>query len=102
MLTPFRKVQAKTDDVKHLQDAVAQVFNQVLKKQIIDGAFIVDITITSGAPYVLSHGLGINPRGWIIVKKNAEADVWQSDSDTPTATMILNASADVTISLWVF
>lgn len=102
MLTPFRKVQVKTDDVKHLQDAVAQVLNQVIKKQIIDGAFITDISIVSGTPYSLSHGLGINPRGWIIVKKNAESDIWQTDSATPTLTMILNASADVTISLWVF
>lgn len=102
MLTPFRKVQVKTDDVKHLQDAIAQILNQVLKKQIIDGAMILDIPLEVGVPYELSHGLGVNPRGWIIIKKNAEADIWQTASDTPSATMVLNASADVTISLWVF
>lgn len=104
MLIPFRRVQVKSDDVKHLQDGIAQIFNQILKKQIIDGIFIQDITITGGTPLEISHGLDNTPRGWIIVKKNAESDVWQTVSDTPSATMVLNATAatTVTISLWVF
>lgn len=102
MLTPFRRIEVKTNEVKHLQDAIAKIFNQILKKQIIDGAFIENISIVTGTPYNLSHGLEINPRGWIVVKKNAESDIWQTDSDTPTSTMILNSSANVTISLWVF
>ncbi len=104
MINSFRKTQLKPDsvDLKHVQDAVAQVFNQILQKQIIDGLYLENITITTGTAYSLSHGLGYDPRGWIVAKKNAEADVWQTVSNTPQATMILNSSADVTISLWVF
>lgn len=102
MLTPFRKVKVTDDSVRNLQDAIAQIFNQVLKKQIIDGVMIEGLTITSGTPLSINHGLDTLVRGWILVRKNSNSNVWESVSATPTKTLILNASATVTISLWVF
>lgn len=102
MLNPFRKVKTTSEEVKHLQDAVALIFNQVLKKQIIDGRIIEDVVVNTGSPVSVAHGLGKAVRGWVVIKKNANADVWDSASVTPTATMDLNSSANVTISLWVF
>lgn len=101
-MTPFRRVQAKDVDVQRLQDAVSPIFKQLISKQIIDGFLIEDVTITGGTAYTLNHGLGFPPRGWIVCKKNAESDVWETVSTTPNSTLILNATSTVTISLWVF
>jgi hypothetical protein len=102
MIPPFRKVQVKEIDVQRLQDAIANVFNTILKKQIIDGQLINNILITGGSPLSVNHGLGTLPRGFIVVNKNAQSDVWQTISTTPNSTMILNANNTVTISVWVF
>lgn len=104
MLRNYRKVQLKPEsyELKNVQDSIAQIFNQIIPKQIIDGLLLENITVVGGTPLTINHGLGIGPRGWILAKKNAQADVWQTVSPTPNVTMILNASATVTISLWVF
>jgi hypothetical protein len=102
MLPSFRKTRVLNADVKNFQDAVAQIFNQILKKQIIDGVILEDLTITSGTPLSIDHGLNTLIRGWIVIRKNASSNIYESASDTPTKTLILNASSNVTISLWVF
>ena len=102
MLRPFRRVQVKDDSLNMVQDALSLALNPIITKQIIDGAFLENIKITGSTSVSISHGLGIIPRGWFVVNKNAQSDLWQTVSATPKKTIIINASNTVTISLWVF
>jgi hypothetical protein len=103
VIAPFRKIRSTVHDVQRVQDAIASVFNAILKKQILDGRIIKDIFLDSSEnPTAVKHGLGKEPRGWIVIKQDASASVYQSTSSTPQATLDLNSSADVTVSLWVF
>lgn len=103
MISQFRKIRSTINDIQRVQDAVAVVFNSLLKKQILDGRLIRDKFLDSSAnPISIDHGLGKAPRGWVIVKQDADANVYESTSSTPNATLELNATADVTVSLWVF
>lgn len=109
----LRRVRSQDNTLRQLQDASDNVFKAITSKRILDGNLIEDIVITGGEPKTIDHLLGRKLTGWILVRKNLEVDVWdsQSDNPTPSATLVLNStdnSADpmleneVTISLWVF
>lgn len=50
---------------------------------------------------IVTHGLGFTPRTWEIVDQDASAVVWKSGTrnSRPTLTIILRASAPVTVVL---
>lgn len=103
MLAPLKKIRVEDRDLQNVQDNVSIFVNSIKDKQILDGRLIESIVLDSGSnPTSIAHGLGRTPRGWIVVGQDAAADIYSSVSDTPTATLDLNCSADVTISLWVF
>lgn len=102
MIPAFRAIRSSVKDISRLQDALSKVFNAIQKKQILDGRLIENIEISTGTVKEVAHGLQSNPRGWIVVKKNAEATIWETASTLAGRTLSLNASANVTISLWVF
>lgn len=104
MLATFEKTRAKNPEVSDLQDACAVVFRDIVSKEVLDGRLIENIAITTGTEKTINHGLGRAIRGWIVTRTSAGATVWdsQSNNTTPRATLVLNASANVTISIWVF
>lgn len=102
MIPKLKLIRSSNPDIAHLQDSISTVIDAFSSKQIIDGTLIENITLTISTPLTINHGLGYAPRGWIVCKKNAGADVWETASTIPSKTLILNASATVTISIWVF
>lgn len=102
MIPQFRAIRTAVKDIQRLQDALNKVFNSILNKQILDGRLIPNINLLSSSTNEISHGLGNPLRGYIIVNQDASANIYSSVSTTPNSTFILNTSADVTISLWVF
>lgn len=102
MIPKFRAIRTVVKDIQRLQDALSKVFNSIETKQILDGRLISNISLLSASTTEINHGLGKPIRGWVVVGKNANANIYSSASDTPNATLILNTTADVTISLWVF
>lgn len=102
MIAPFRRVRSQDDVVRQLQDAVGAVFQDVVSREILDGQVIEGVQITTGTPYAVSHKLSRALVGYIVIRKNADANVWDSVSAAPSSILILNSSANVTISVWVF
>lgn len=102
MIPVFRAIRTGVRDIQKLQDALNKVFNSITAKEIIDGRLISNVVLTTGSANEVNHGLGVPVRGWIVVGKNANANIWSSASSTPNSTLILNTSANVTVSLWVF
>ena len=76
-------------------------FTQFLNNPLLNGVLLTGVELGSTATQV-PHSLGREPQGWIIVNKNADANVWQSSKDLSKAFVTLQASADVTVDLWVF
>lgn len=104
MIPALRRVKTKQEDLRQLQDSLDAVLNIIRGKQIIDGRLIEDIELSTTALNI-NHGLDNEVRGWIVVKKNANADVYEATSastDLPKKQLKLIATAAVTISLWVF
>ena len=77
-----------------------ETLGQVVNKEIIDGILLEDLSLVSGITNPIPHRLGRNPRGWLLVAKNANADVWEGERDK--SFISFECDNDVIISLWVF
>ena len=115
----FDRINSGDNALDRVQGNVAKAIDPVLSVALLDGRLVEDdvvagalVPITlSTTPKDVAHGLGREYRGWIVVDKNANADVWV---DPPTGTPLvdpnpdralfirLDASAAVTVKLWVF
>lgn len=104
MIEPFRRTRTEDGDLRQVQDAVGAVFRSLSSKEIIDGQLISGLRITVGTALSVEHKLGRAITGWAVIGLGANAVVWdsQATNKTPARTLILNASASVTINLWVF
>ena len=95
-----------SDDVNltRVQDNVKLVLDQVVSKEMLDGIIIKTVYLRSAGANTINHGLGRELQGWQIIRKDANANVWdsQGSNNIPDKTLVLNCSADVIISLWVF
>jgi hypothetical protein len=84
-------------------DAQAQTINSVLDTEIIRGRLIEDVELVSGETTIVQHGLGREPRGYIIVWKSAAVTGdYPITSSRPRTEISLTASSTATVSLWIF
>lgn len=100
----FKNVNPDDPIIDKLESNVAQVFSYLQGKAIIDGVLIEGVALLSSKTNLVPHLLQRRPRGYIVVKQNANATIWDS---TPAANieniyLQLLVSANVTVSLWVF
>lgn len=95
----FRKIQAADRDLMKLQNQVEQVLNPVLKLPLLDYVQINGIAITT-AGVDISHVLGRQPLGWILVDIDASVTVWKTA--WTDRLLSLDASGTATISIIVF
>jgi len=82
-----------------LQEALGPIFSI----DLLDGNLITGVDLTTSAS-VIAHKLGRESKGYIVVKRSANAVVYDNEStNTSKASFIkLIASASVTIDVWVF
>ncbi len=97
--TVNRTGDAKIDQV---QEDIARAFRDLGAP--LDSASIVEGVTLTTASTLVPHRLGRKVRGWIVVRKNASAEVYEGTpvAMTPTKTINLKASATVTVSLLFF
>ncbi len=103
-LKSFKLVKLSELPLQKLQDNTRAVLDTVTNKEILDGILLKGLPLVSGSTNEVNHKLGRQPQGWIIVRKRAQADVWdlQDLNTNPSATLSLACSSDVTIDIWVF
>ena len=101
---PFKKVQLKDESVMRMQDSVSASFNALSKNFILDSVLVENVQLTNGVDNTVSHTLGRNFKGWLVVRNNAESVIYESSTanDVPNRQIILNCSADVLVSLFIF
>lgn len=99
MLPSIRKLVVKDPELSRVQDAILLTLNTIVKKDVIDGVLGEGFAITT-SPAQIAHGLGRVPLGYFVVSKDAPSDIFDLARDSKTIT--LQATADVTVSLWIF
>lgn len=92
---------------QHFTDADLSVMMSQLKEwaaqfkdiPFLDGRLLEDISVSTTATK-FNHGLNREPRGWFVVKANANVNVWQTSQSKLFIT--LDASGSATVSIWIF
>lgn len=100
----LRKVNPKDPDMSRMENYVMEFATQFLKNEMIDGLQLRSISLTTGQLNPVEHKLNRPVLGWVVTRKNADANIWdeQSANNSPSRTLNLQCSADVTVDLWVY
>jgi hypothetical protein len=100
----FRKIFTDDPLQQRLQDSIAASFQQFEKLPQLDSVIVSDVTLASGIDNQVEHKLNRPIQGWQIIRKDANADVWESSTvnTAPSSVIILRASATVKISIIFF
>jgi hypothetical protein len=99
----FRVLKTENHDLNRVQDEITKAFAE-LKLQIGQNGVLLENQSIATADTIINHGLGRKYRGWIVVKKIANVDIWESTSTNhrPELGIILKASSAAVVTLWVF
>lgn len=79
----------------------ASILNPVLANPMLSGNQIDNIVLVANTPLQINHKLSRLPQGWFVVDNIANTAVWRTQSFNPN-TITLEASANTTISLWIY
>jgi hypothetical protein len=103
-LKGFKKIHTDNRELNKIQSNVEQLIEPFLNSEVVNGVLLKDIVLDSSKTNLISHKLGRKPQGWIVIGKNANSVIWDSQSSNTKADKILEllCSANVTINLWVF
>lgn len=95
--------QSNDKDFQLMQNAWASAINPIINNPTNQGIILPNVILASG-DNTINHLLGRNLQGWVVIRKSAAADIYdkQSTNQMPNLTLVLNASAPVTVSLEVF
>ena len=98
------KVVHKDSDINRIQDNVSIAVQQLFNKDIVNGNLLKAISLSANTPNTISHKLGRELSGYIIVMKSTNCALWdsQASNSNKTKTLIINSDTDVTVSIWVF
>lgn len=102
MIRGFKKLGLSTDELNKLQENIGQVVQSLSTSQLLNGVLIKDVDLRAATSTQVSHGLGREYIGYIIVKQNANSVIWVANNQLPARFINLNCSADVRASFWVF
>ena len=102
MFSSPRKLKSTDRVLNQYQDSSASSIDSIIKTPILDGTLITGIELASGVTTAIEHKLNRTIRGWIIVDKDANCNIFSPNTTLRDKIISLQANANVTISLWVF
>jgi hypothetical protein len=98
----FRRLNTGDEALDRVQSAVVDALQGQLPSVFEGGIVIEGVQLLSTGPTVLQHGLGRLPLGYLVLKRNAAATIWDTPTPAPASTLKLETTADVTVTLLVF
>ena len=84
-----------------MQSTWSALLNPLLANLLMQGNKISNVSLVANTNLTINHLLGKTQTGWIITDQSAAANVSRSQPFNDL-TLTLVASADCTISLWVY
>lgn len=96
----FKTTEFSDANLQKLQDNCERKFDVYDFLPFFGGILIKDVAITT-SDTTINHGLKKVPVGYLVVKKNANAQIWDTANFNQN-NITLRASATVTANVWVF
>lgn len=103
-LTNLKKIGVVDTDLQKVQQNIENAIQPIIQKAIIDGILLKKVCLEAGHSNEVKHSLGREPLGWLVVRKRADARIWDVHdfNRNPSKTLSIACSHDVTVDLWVF
>lgn len=103
-LTNLKKIGTSNYEMQKLQQNIESAIEPIISKDIVDGLLLKNVCLEPGIANEVKHSLGRPVQGWIVVRKRADARIWdvQDFNRNPSKTLTLAASHDVKVDLWIF
>ena len=104
-ISPYNALAAELNTV---QDSIEQVITPLTNSQIVDGNYLKEIDLTVSVDNLVEHKLGREPLGWVVVRKFADANIWESLTAGGVSydrTKFINFQTDATttdVYFWIF
>lgn len=98
----FKTINTTEFELGQVQDNVAAALGPVLSQPIIAGHLMKNIHLAVG-DNVIQHSFG-KPVSWFVCGQSAPSTFYdkQASNKLPNLTLILNASAACTVSIFIF
>jgi len=59
----------------------------------------IPLQLRAGFPYTLRHGMGREPKGWLVIWSDAHASLRAVHTDKPNEELVLISDADVNVRI---
>ena len=96
----------KTNDrsVEQAQNTSGQLIQELIQNPLTTVSIISNVSIKQFQSNLITHKLGAVPKGWLIIRKQANSIIWE-DTQTnvdPSNLVIFNSDLDDIIDILVF
>lgn len=97
-----KRIASNIQELNLVQDTIGEAFSQI-SPLVYTMSLLKDIDLTAGTNFI-PHKLERALQGWIVVKRNTGAVIFdeQANNKYPQTSLRLNAAAPVTVTLLVF
>jgi len=102
MVKLARRIPVSSPDTSRAIDEVRELANTLAAVELLDGRLLEDQALGNGTTTKLNHGMGRALRGYLIVRQDTAGTVHEVSGADATRQLWLQASAAMTVSLWVF
>lgn len=96
----FKRINFKDDALNRFQGNCGETFDTITSNPLLNGLRVDDIAIVSGTNKSVAHGLGREPQGWFVIGQYSASSVYEISRSSTF--LIIDASANVTVDLWIF
>ncbi len=99
-----RKINPADPDLNKVEKYFHEFAAQFLNNELLGGLLLRNVTLINGQVNTVEHKLNRPAIGWVVTRKNANANVWdeQAENQFPSRSLNLQCSADTIVDLWVF
>lgn len=98
----FRKPPVKDPSMAVTVAAIDDYLRQLTQNPILGSRIVRRVSITTSNVDV-AHGLGSPWQGWLVIRKDANINIWETGTQTDSKTYLsLTGSGSGTVDLYIF
>jgi hypothetical protein len=104
-MQPYVRSGTNNTDIQRVENSLISTLQSIITNPLLNSPTLKKaVVLTTGVDNVVDHGLNRPVTGWIIVDKNASADIYKSATinTMPTTSIILNTTSTVTVTILFF
>lgn len=99
-----KKLQRQLMKTSKMQENIQAALTPLINSVIIDGTLLKNISLISGQVNVIDHKLAREIIGYIVIRKDSNSNVWDSQktNNLKNINLKLHTDNNCEVDLWVF